>query len=166
MLLIPLFQQGTGFEQQFTPSPSSGSATGGKILGFQGTIYKSGKCRGFVGYGDTHSGNVSPLIPNHAELRMAETRAVNRALRKAYGIALCSVEGLPPWALSPEHVSSLNISTGRFGPENPFGEQSIMRMKVRGLNQPNEKIALLEGPYLAWVLRFEPAGHAAKHCRL
>ena len=33
-----------------------------------------------------------------AEMRVAETRAVNRALRKAYGIGLCSVEelgGLP-----------------------------------------------------------------------
>jgi hypothetical protein len=27
-----------------------------------------------------------------AELRVAETRAVNRALRKAYGIGLCSIE--------------------------------------------------------------------------
>jgi len=29
-----------------------------------------------------------------AELRVAETRAVNRALRKAYGIGLCSIEEL------------------------------------------------------------------------
>ncbi len=29
-----------------------------------------------------------------SELRIAETRAVNRALRKAYGIGLCSVEEL------------------------------------------------------------------------
>jgi hypothetical protein len=29
-----------------------------------------------------------------AEMRIAETRAVNRALRKAYGIGLCSVEEL------------------------------------------------------------------------
>jgi hypothetical protein len=29
-----------------------------------------------------------------AEMRVAETRAVNRALRKAYGIGLCSVEEL------------------------------------------------------------------------
>jgi hypothetical protein len=29
-----------------------------------------------------------------AELRVAETRAVNRALRKAYGIGLCSVDEL------------------------------------------------------------------------
>ena len=48
---------------------------------------KSAKCRGFVGYGDAHPGNVSPLIFNNAEMRMAETRAVNRALRKAYGVA-------------------------------------------------------------------------------
>ena len=75
---------------------------------FKATVFKSAKCRGFVGYGDAHPGNVSPLIFNHAELRMAETRAVNRALRKAYGIALCSVEELPPWALSPQQVLGLN----------------------------------------------------------
>ncbi len=50
---------------------------------FKPTVYKSAKCRGFVGYGDAHPGNVSPLIFNHAEMRTAETRAVNRALRKA-----------------------------------------------------------------------------------
>ena len=33
----------------------------------------------------------SPLV-HGAELRVAETRAVNRALRKAYGIGICSVE--------------------------------------------------------------------------
>jgi hypothetical protein len=40
-------------------------------------------------------------------MRMAETRAVNRALRKAYGIALCSLEELPPWALGPEQIPQL-----------------------------------------------------------
>ena len=35
-----------------------------------------------------------------AEMRVAETRAVNRALRKAYGIGLCSVEELG-WAPRP-----------------------------------------------------------------
>jgi hypothetical protein len=72
---------------------------------FKATVYKSAKCRGFVGYGDAHPGNVSPLIFNHAEMRMAETRAVNRALRKAYGVALCSAEELPPWALTPQQIS-------------------------------------------------------------
>src|SRR5512135_128374 len=74
---------------------------------FKATVYKSAKCRGFVGYGDAHPGNVSPLIFNHAEMRMAETRAVNRALRKAYGIALCSLEELPPWALNAEQIPQL-----------------------------------------------------------
>src|SRR5690348_2058103 len=74
---------------------------------FKATVFKSSKCRGFVGYGDAHPGNVSPLIFNNAELRMAETRAVNRALRKAYGIALCSVEELCPGTLSPEQLPAL-----------------------------------------------------------
>jgi hypothetical protein len=77
---------------------------------FKATVYKSPQCRGFVGYGDAHPGNVSPLIFNHAEMRMAETRAVNRALRKAYGIALCSLEELPPWALSPQQIPQLRRS--------------------------------------------------------
>jgi hypothetical protein len=58
---------------------------------FEATVYKSKACRGFVGYGDADPSNVSPLVRG-AEMRVAETRAVNRALRKAYGIGICSVE--------------------------------------------------------------------------
>ena len=58
---------------------------------FRATVYKSARCRGFVGYGDADPSNVSSLVRG-AEMRVAETRAVNRALRKAYGIGLCSVE--------------------------------------------------------------------------
>ena len=58
---------------------------------FKATVYKSRTCRGFVGYGDADPSNVSPLVRG-AEMRMAETRAVNRALRKAYGIGICSAE--------------------------------------------------------------------------
>jgi len=58
---------------------------------FKATVYKSPRSRGFVGYGDANPSNVSPLVYG-AEMRVAETRAVNRALRKAYGIGLCSVE--------------------------------------------------------------------------
>jgi hypothetical protein len=60
---------------------------------FRATVYKPGKSRGFVGYGDADPSNTSPLVRG-AEMRVAETRAVNRALRKAYGIGLCSVEEL------------------------------------------------------------------------
>src|SRR5262249_49511243 len=58
---------------------------------FRATVYKSRTCRGFVGYGDADPSNVSALV-HGAEMRVAETRAVNRALRKAYGIGICSVE--------------------------------------------------------------------------
>jgi len=58
---------------------------------FEATVYKTKACRGFVGYGDADPSNVSSLVRG-AEMRVAETRAVNRALRKAYGIGICSVE--------------------------------------------------------------------------
>jgi hypothetical protein len=58
---------------------------------FKAIVYKSPRCKGFVGYGDADPSNVSPLVRG-AEMRVAETRAVNRALRKAYGIGICSVE--------------------------------------------------------------------------
>ena len=58
---------------------------------FRAAVFKTPECRGFVGYGDADPSNVSPLM-HGAEMRIAETRAVNRALRKAYGIGICSVE--------------------------------------------------------------------------
>src|SRR5712692_8115811 len=64
---------------------------------FQATVYKSRTCRGFSGYGDADPSNVSPLV-HGAEMRVAETRAVNRALRKAYGIGICSVEEIGSYA--------------------------------------------------------------------
>jgi hypothetical protein len=57
------------------------------------TVFKSHSSKGFVGYGDADPSNVSSMV-HGAEMRVAETRAVNRALRKAYGIGLCSVEEL------------------------------------------------------------------------
>jgi hypothetical protein len=64
---------------------------------FRATVYKSSRCRGFVGYGDADPSNVSALV-HGAEMRVAETRAVNRALRKAYGIGICSVEEIGSFA--------------------------------------------------------------------
>jgi len=68
-----------------------------KHWAFKATVYKSSRCHGFVGYGDADPSNVSPLVRG-AEMRVAETRAVNRALRKAYGIGLCSVEEIGSFA--------------------------------------------------------------------
>jgi hypothetical protein len=65
----------------------------GKRWVFKATVFKSAKSRPFVGYGDADPSNVSSFVQG-AELRIAETRAVNRALRKAYGVGICSVEEL------------------------------------------------------------------------
>jgi hypothetical protein len=91
---------------------------------FEATVYKSRSCRGFVGFGDADPSNVSPLV-HGAEMRVAETRAVNRALRKAYGIGICSVEeigffaGQPSSAAGskkvPQNTNGSGNGNGNFG---------------------------------------------------
>ena len=73
----------------------------GSRWAFRATVYKSQTCKGFVGYGDADPSNVSPLVRG-AEMRVAETRAVNRALRKAYGIGICSVEEIGSFPDPPQ----------------------------------------------------------------
>jgi hypothetical protein len=87
---------------------------------FKATVYKSPRSRGFVGYGDADPSNVSSLV-HGAEMRVAETRAVNRALRKAYGIGLCSVEelGWAPRSNAPVPPDHRKVSTnGNNGHQN------------------------------------------------
>ena len=72
---------------------------------FKAAVYKRPHSKGFVGYGDADPSNVSPWVRG-AEMRVAETRAVNRALRKAYGIGLCSVEELGSFSASPKHPAA------------------------------------------------------------
>jgi len=89
---------------------------------FKAKVYKTPGSRGFVGYGDADPSNVSSMVRG-AELRIAETRAVNRALRKAYGIGLCSVEELGAFSSAPRpsgasqpsklHPSSNGSSNGQ-----------------------------------------------------
>jgi hypothetical protein len=86
---------------------------------FKATVYKSRMCKGFVGFGDADPSNVSPLV-HGAEMRVAETRAVNRALRKAYGIGICSVEELGSCAesrQSPPQAKKLPVqpTNGNYG---------------------------------------------------
>jgi hypothetical protein len=87
---------------------------------FEATVYKSRACRGFVGYGDADPSNVSTLVRG-AEMRVAETRAVNRALRKAYGIGLCSVE----------EIGSVPSPIERFPPQKANGKGNGSGPKVR-----------------------------------
>jgi hypothetical protein len=78
----------SGMRVQFIEQLSDKAA---RRFAFRATVFKSKTCQGFVGYGDADPSNVSPAM-HGAELRVAETRAINRALRKAYGIGVCSVE--------------------------------------------------------------------------
>ena len=87
---------------------------------FKATVYRSKQCKGFVGYGDADPTNVSGLVRG-AEMRVAETRAVNRALRKAYGIGVCSVE----------EIGSVPSPTERLPPQNANGNGNGTGPKVR-----------------------------------
>ena len=81
---------------------------------FRATVFKSPRSKGFVGYGDADPSNTSSLVRG-AEMRVAETRAVNRALRKAYGIGLCSVEELgsqPSSVPPPREGKAVSASNG------------------------------------------------------
>jgi len=89
---------------------------------FKATVYKSSRSKGFVGYGDADPSNVSPLVRG-AEMRMAETRAVNRALRKAYGIGLCSVEEIG--SLPARNQSEQNVRKLPPQPVNGNGEPKL-----------------------------------------
>jgi hypothetical protein len=84
------------------------------------TVFPSKGSSGFVGYGDADPSNVSPLVRG-AEMRIAETRAVNRALRKAYGIGICSVE----------EIGTISNVGEKFPPQNSNGNGNGTGPKVR-----------------------------------
>jgi hypothetical protein len=88
----------------------SSDPTAGRWV-FKATVFKSPSSMGFVGYGDADPSNVSTLVRG-AELRIAETRAVNRALRKAYGIGVCSTEELGAFPSVPKSSASPMPSNG------------------------------------------------------
>src|SRR3954466_8592162 len=73
---------------------------------FRATAFKAATCKGFNGYGDADPANVSAMVRG-AEMRIAETRAVNRALRKAYGIGICSVEEIGAFNPSSEPAAAV-----------------------------------------------------------
>jgi hypothetical protein len=87
---------------------------------FKAIVYSSKSCRGFVGFGDADPSNISPLLRG-AEMRVAETRAVNRALRKAYGIGICSIE----------EIGTVSSFTEKRPPQNANGNGNGAGPKVR-----------------------------------
>jgi hypothetical protein len=78
------------------------------------TVFPCKSSVGFVGYGDADPSNVSPLVRG-AEMRVAETRAVNRALRKAYGIGICSAEEVRTVPNPSEKLPPKNADGSRYG---------------------------------------------------
>jgi hypothetical protein len=93
---------------------------------FKATVFKSPSSMGFVGYGDADPSNVSPLVRG-AEMRVAETRAVNRALRKAYGIGLCSVEELGAFSAPSKGPAASLQANGHYGSSGSSNGQPRLR---------------------------------------
>jgi hypothetical protein len=106
---------------------------------FKATVYKTVGSRGFVGHGDADPSNTSPRVRG-AEMRVAETRAVSRALRKAYGIGLCSVEELgsfsgPPKSLAtPPHSNGYPTSNGSSNGQPRLRDQLCLLIRKYNLD--------------------------------
>jgi hypothetical protein len=106
---------------------------------FRAVVYKGPHSKGFVGYGDADPSNIS-FVVRGAELRIAETRAVNRAIRKAYGIGLCSVEELgsvsgplQTFAGSP-HSNGQHGSNGSNNPQPRLRDQLCLLIRQYDLD--------------------------------
>jgi hypothetical protein len=109
------------------------------------TVFKSHQSKGFAGYGDADPSNVSSVVRG-AELRMAETRAVNRALRKAYGIGLCSVEELGAFSSSssrslatPSSSNGSHSSNGSGNGQPRLRDQLCLLIRQHNLNSNQVK---------------------------
>jgi len=96
---------------------------------FKATVYKSSSSRGFVGHGDADPSNTSSVVRG-AEMRVAETRAVNRALRKAYGIGICSVEELGYLSSPPDRVLEKGLDSSHSNGNGASTGQPRLRDKL------------------------------------
>jgi hypothetical protein len=98
---------------------------------FKATVYSTATSKGFIGYGDADPTNVSSLV-HGAEMRVAETRAVNRALRKAYGIGLCSIEelGWAPRGSNPDLSNQNGSASPASGTNGHHNDQPRLRDRL------------------------------------
>ena len=116
---------------------ASDMATGRWV--FKAIVYRERGTKRFVGYGDADPSNVSPVVRG-AEMRIAETRAVNRALRKAYGIGLCSVEELGSFSDpakptdTPQNSNGFHASNGSNGNPSRLRDQLCLLIRQHGLD--------------------------------
>ena len=63
-------------------------------------------------------------------MRVAETRAVNRALRKAYGIGLCSVEELGYLSSAPQPFTKKSVSSNQSNGNRSCNGQPRLRDRL------------------------------------
>jgi hypothetical protein len=89
------------------------------------TFFKN-ETQSFVGYGDADPTNVSTLVRG-AEMRIAETRAVNRALRKAFGIGICSIEEVGANSAAVANADE----PPKIPPKNGNGNGTVHRVRDR-----------------------------------
>src|SRR5450631_690330 len=111
------------------------------------TVYPSKNSSGFVGYGDADPSNVSFLV-HGAEMRVAETRAVNRALRKAYGIGICSVEEIGSLDRQAEPPTESKKQPHPSADGNGYGSGTV-RDRLCQLIRQHQLDATLVKPYAA-----------------
>jgi hypothetical protein len=106
---------------------------------FRAVVYKGPNSKGFVGFGDADPSNVSSLVQG-AEMRCAESRATSRAIRKAYGIGLCSVEELGAFSSSakppsaPSHANGSHNSDGTSNGPPRLRDQLCLLIRQHNLN--------------------------------
>jgi hypothetical protein len=93
---------------------------------FRATVFRFPRSKGFTGYGDADPSNTSPLVRG-AEMRVAETRAVNRALRAAYAVGLCSVEELGSFSAPQKPPAAMPHSNGHPGLNGSSNGQPRLR---------------------------------------
>lgn len=115
---------------------------------FRATVFKSRRSKGFVGYGDADPSN-TPLLVRGAEMRVAETRAVNRALRKAYGIGLCSVEELGSFSAPQMPVTPVPRSNRHAGANGSSNGQPRLRDQLCRLIRQHDLDPTLVKAYAA-----------------
>ena len=113
---------------------------------FKATVYKSRTCKGFVGYGDADPSNTSDLV-RRAEMRVAETRAVNRALRKAYGIGICSVEEIGSFSGLPASQENHRKQPPQPVNRNGANRQHVLRDRLCQLIRQHELDPVLVKSY-------------------
>jgi hypothetical protein len=129
---------------------------------FKAVVYKNALSGRFVGYGDADPSNTSPLVRG-AEMRVAETRAVNRALRKAYGIGLCSVEELGSFSASQRPPAVASNSNGHPKSNGAENAQPRLRDQLCLLIRQHNLDPTLVKAYAAHFCGTESLKEASRH---